>query len=117
MYKYEQFISAIKLLCLTCLLIVLLIGTVNAVTFTVGSSADSHDLTPGDGFCKDSLNRCTLRAAVEEANAYTVGKGDTILFNGNLNYQTITLNSSYTDIDIRSNIVIDAAGWVSVGKR
>ncbi len=114
MYKYEQLISAIKLSCLACLLGVLSIVTVHAATFTVGSSADSHDLTPGDGKCLDSLSRCTLRAAVEEANAYTVHTRDTILFNVNLSYQTITLNPSYTDIDISSNIVIDATGMVNL---
>lgn len=114
MYKYEQLISAIKLSCLSCLLVAVSIVTVHTATFTVGSSADSHDLTPGNGKCLDSLSRCTLRAAVEEATAYTISKSDTILFNGNLNYQTITLNSSYTDIDITSNIVIDATGWVNL---
>jgi hypothetical protein len=112
MYKCEQLISAIKLSCLTCLVGLLSIGLVQAATFTVGSSADSHDQISGDGKCQDSLSRCTLRAAVEEANAYTVTKGDTILFGGNLNYQTITLNSSYNDINITSNIVIDATGMV-----
>jgi hypothetical protein len=38
-------------------------------SFTVNDPADSHDLTPGDGVCGDINQRCTLRAAVEEANA------------------------------------------------
>lgn len=38
-------------------------------TITVNSTDDSVDATPGDGTCADSLNRCTLRAAVMEANA------------------------------------------------
>jgi hypothetical protein len=31
--------------------------------------ADSHDANPGNGLCADSAGRCSLRAAVEEANA------------------------------------------------
>ncbi|MBU1188319.1 MAG: choice-of-anchor D domain-containing protein [Gammaproteobacteria bacterium] len=30
---------------------------------------DSADANPGDGFCEDEGERCTLRAAIEEANA------------------------------------------------
>lgn len=37
--------------------------------FTVNSTADAFDANPGDGTCADSENRCTLRAAVQEANA------------------------------------------------
>ncbi len=37
--------------------------------FTVNSTADSVDAAPGNGVCADSLNRCTLRAAVMETNA------------------------------------------------
>jgi hypothetical protein len=37
--------------------------------FNVNDPADSVDATPGDGICADSLGRCTLRAAIMEANA------------------------------------------------
>ncbi len=41
-----------------------------AATFLVDSQADTADLTPGDGTCEISTGgACTLRAAVEEANA------------------------------------------------
>lgn len=36
---------------------------------TVDSTVDSIDINPGDGTCEDSANRCTLRAAVMEAEA------------------------------------------------
>ena len=49
---------------------------VQASTYVVNSTADSHDQTPGNGVCADSSGRCTLRAAVEEVNAG--GGGDTI---------------------------------------
>ncbi len=42
-----------------------------AVTFTVTSTGDAVDTTPGDGDCTTALpgGACTLRAAVQEANA------------------------------------------------
>ncbi len=36
---------------------------------TVNNNGDTHDSNVGDGFCADSNGKCTLRAAVEEANA------------------------------------------------
>lgn len=47
--------------------------------FTVTDSADSADAVPGDGICADGQNRCTLRAAIEEANAEPTGR-DAIVF-------------------------------------
>jgi len=37
--------------------------------FTVNHAADSVDAAPGNGSCADSSGRCTMRAAVQEANA------------------------------------------------
>jgi CSLREA domain-containing protein len=37
-------------------------------TFTVNSSADTGDAHVGDGSCADSHGRCTLRAAIQEAD-------------------------------------------------
>lgn len=41
----------------------------DAATFTVNASVDDPDASPGDGFCSTVAGRCTLRAAVQEANA------------------------------------------------
>ena len=38
-------------------------------TFTVDSTLDTIDISPGDGVCADSAGRCTLHAALMEANA------------------------------------------------
>ena len=38
-------------------------------TFVVNSSGDQWDATAGDGICRTSVNTCTLRAAIQEANA------------------------------------------------
>ena len=37
-------------------------------TFTVNDNGDAGDALPGDGRCLTAANRCTLRAAIEEAN-------------------------------------------------
>ena len=47
-------------------------------TFTVNSSSDQSDTNPGNGVCATSSLTCTLRAAIEEANA--LPGADTILF-------------------------------------
>ena len=57
---------------LICGLASLLIGLAppaRAATFSVDSTADAPDASPGDGICADSEGRCTLRAAIMEANA------------------------------------------------
>ncbi|MCL4267296.1 MAG: CSLREA domain-containing protein [Anaerolineae bacterium] len=38
-------------------------------TFIVNSSSDQSDSNPGDGQCQTITGRCTLRAAIQEANA------------------------------------------------
>ena len=55
--------------------------TVNvlALGFTVNSTGDGPDADTGDGACDDGGGRCTLRAAIEQANAI-VGP-DSISFN------------------------------------
>ena len=40
-----------------------------ALVFSVTHTEDTVDADPGDGFCADDMDRCTLRAAVMEANA------------------------------------------------
>ncbi len=37
-------------------------------TFTVDSTGDAGDATPGDGICATAGGACTLRAAVQESN-------------------------------------------------
>ena len=49
-----------------------------AGTFTVNSLADTPDAAQGNGTCADAGGQCTLRAAIEEANA--LGGDDTINF-------------------------------------
>ena len=55
-----------------------------AATFTVNSPFDAADANPGDAMCETAPERrCTLRAAIEEAN--TLGAGnDTIILPPNI---------------------------------
>ena len=53
--------------------------TAVAATFTVNSTADAVDVSPGDGVCETGTGNgvCTLRAAIQEANA--LSGADTII--------------------------------------
>jgi CSLREA domain-containing protein len=94
------------------------VGTATAAsTFTVNSTADVVDANPGNGLC-DTGNlvgsdpECTLRAAVQEANA--LAGTDTI----NLPAGTYTLTIGGTgedvaatgDLDITADVTITGAG-------
>jgi len=43
-----------------------------AANLNVDSTQDSPDAKPGDGQCLSKAGGCTLRAAIEEANATTL---------------------------------------------
>ncbi|MEA2610029.1 MAG: hypothetical protein QOJ75_2272 [Chloroflexota bacterium] len=74
-------------------------------TFTVTSALDTPDATPGDAICADTLGRCTLRAAMTEAD-YMQGV-DTIAFNlTGAAPVTIQLQSQLPYITARSGGVI-----------
>lgn len=49
------------------------------VLFTVDATADASDANVGDRLCADAAGRCTLRAAIQEANANPSGR-DIIIF-------------------------------------
>ncbi len=46
-------------------------GAAGAVTFNVDDTGEAADATPGDGSCATAGGKCTLRAAIQEANALT----------------------------------------------
>lgn len=59
-----------KLRFLTALLCAGAAPCINALTITdLADDSFAHDTNPGDGICLDGLGACTLRAALEEANA------------------------------------------------
>lgn len=56
-------------------------ATAAAAEFVVTTSADAVDAVPGDGACATVENQCTLRAAIQEANAQP-GPDDIVLVAG-----------------------------------
>lgn len=50
-----------------------------AATFTVNSTGDEDDASPGNGVCQTAGGQCTLRAAIQESNA--LAGPHTIAFN------------------------------------
>jgi len=88
-------------------------GSLHAATFRVNSTADSVDTMPGDGACRTSLGEtvCTLRAAIQEANARQ--GGDTIVLPAGT--YTITIpgdddSAAMGDLDITDTLTIQGAG-------
>jgi CSLREA domain-containing protein len=83
-----------------------------AVEFTVDTTADTIDVNPGDGVARDQNGSCSLRAAIMEANAL-VGP-DTILL-GPTAYQLTLVGAREDggltgDLDIFSNLTIQGSG-------
>ena len=82
--------------------------TAEAVTFNVNSTDDAVDTFPGDGLCATAGGVCTLRAAIQEANAF-VG-ADTIVLKAKKYYLTIPgaadEASATGDLDITDSLTI-----------
>jgi CSLREA domain-containing protein len=73
-----------------------------AGNYVVNSNGDQADQTPGDNICKIAgSNNCTLRAAIQEANAHT--GADTITFN--IGSATISPNTNLPEITDGSTII------------
>ncbi len=83
-----------------------------AATFTVNTTADTVDASPGNGICADGSGDCSLRAAIMEANAS--GGTDGILLPPGVFTLTIagtTEDAAATgDLDITTDISIVGAG-------
>jgi CSLREA domain-containing protein len=77
-------------------------GRTEAATFVVNNTGDASDATAGNGACATAGAVCTLRAAIEEANA--LAGADTITFSIASGLQSITPASALptisTEIDI-----------------
>ncbi len=66
-----------------------------AGSYVVDTEDDAVDAVPGDGVCADSIGRCTLRAAVQEANAST--GSTTITFDASVTKPMLTLAGGSDD--------------------
>ncbi len=87
--------------------------------FTVNSTLDAVDTDPGDGVCESDGGICTLRAAIQEANAFgNVGGPDEV----DVPAGTYTLSlagideqqSRTGDLDITGNLIIRGSGDVII---
>lgn len=83
------------------------VATASAATFTVDSTADDGDNNAGDGTCDDGAGNCTLRAAIEEANALM--GADTINFDLPA-MSTITLANGEFDCIDEASLTITGPG-------
>lgn len=84
-----------------------------AASFTVNSTADATDFTPGNGICETAIGNgiCTLRAAIQEANA--LPGSDTITLPPGLYVLTRTggdNNANSGDLDITNSLTLTGAG-------
>jgi len=87
-------------------------ASAHAATLAVDTEADTVDVSPGDGICADAAGHCSLRAAVQEANAQD--DSDTIA----LPAGTFTLSiagagedtSATGDLDIEVALTLEGAG-------
>jgi CSLREA domain-containing protein len=80
--------------------------------FVVDSSDDAVDAAPGDGVCATTLGECTLRAAIQEANA-DPGFDEIDLPPGTYTLALTGINedNAYTgDLDIRDDVKIVGDG-------
>ena len=80
---------------------------------TSNDAGDASDTNVGDSICDTSPttgDQCTLRAAIQEANA--VAGDDTLTFSASLNDSTITLSTALPDLS--SNVTIAGSGASSL---
>ncbi len=92
------------------LCLAVLAGSAPAATFYVNSDADAHDALPGDGVASDGISpdssQCTLRAAIEEANA--LAGPDTILVPVEIGPIRLSLGSLY--LQDNSTMIVGTGG-------
>ena len=76
------------------------------VVTAAADDANAGDAAPGDGVCADALGRCTLRAAIQEANA--LAGADVITFGQKM---SITIGAALGKLPlITDRLTIDASG-------
>lgn len=83
-----------------------------AATFVVDTTVDAVDANPGDGLCLTAAGQCSLRAAVQQANA--AAASDTITLPAGVYKLDVGSQGEDAaaggDLDITSEIVINGAG-------
>jgi uncharacterized repeat protein (TIGR01451 family)/CSLREA domain-containing protein len=83
-----------------------------AFVYTVNSTSDLVDADTGDGICKTASNNCTLRAAIQQANAWS--GTDAVVVPAGTYTLSITgagNNSAASgDLDITDSLILSGAG-------
>ena len=79
-------------------------------TFTVNTTSDTVDKNPGDGVCADINNKCSLRAAIMEANAFP-GTDTIMVPNGTY---TLTIARAATPPEDASSGTLDVTDSVNI---
>ncbi len=74
--------------------------------FSVNTTNDTHDANTGDGICADVNGACSLRAALEQANA----SGGSTTINLPAGTYNLTLGDLIAGTQANTNITIDGAG-------
>jgi len=83
----------------------------HSFVFTVDDTADAVDASPGDGVCATAGSVCTLRAAIQEANAWP--GGDNISLPAGTYTLTLAGNEDAAaagDLDITDDLTLYGAG-------
>jgi len=88
-------------------------------SFTVNSAQDNDDADPGNGFCEDEFQKCTLRAAIEESNSLGIKH---LIYFSLPSPTTIFLDSELPDLNYADifgpndrGITIDGQDEVGIG--
>ncbi len=93
-------------------MVMLFTASAQAQNFTVNSTLDAVDAVPGDGSCVDASNTCSLRAAIQEANA--LAGPDTITLPAGVLQLSISGTgealAATGDLDITADLTITGAG-------
>jgi CSLREA domain-containing protein len=115
-----SFIKRLRILLICALLTSFMLGGLPAPTlaagktFTVNSTVDAPDATPGDGTCETASGNgiCTLRAAIMETNA--LAGADTIKLQAGALYVLTRAGDDNTalngDLDITDDVTINGGG-------
>src|SRR5437762_14382699 len=89
-----------------------LAGVAHAYSYTVTTTSDTADKNPGDGSCLDANGKCSLRAAIMEANEHNTNS--TVVLASKT--YALTINgidedsSKKGDLDIRKALDIKGTG-------
>ncbi len=84
-------------------------------TFTVNATADETDANVGDGVCATAASQCSLRAAVQESNAWPSAVADTIELTAAATYSLSFIGDGENlaatgDLDVNGPLTINGHG-------